>query len=713
MTVSLVVLWLLAQGASPPQLHGVVLDASGAPIAGALVDVAGRTATTDARGAFSLPVAEGVAELRVRAAGFAEYAGRVRQDGPARIVLHPSGVAETVTVTANRSIERIADAATATSVIAAPALLTSANMTVDDALRTIPGFSLFRRSSSRVANPTTQGATLRGLSASGASRALVLADGIPLNDAYGGWVYWDRVPLAAIDRVEVVRGGGTEALYGNQSIGGTLQIAAVEPAPPTARVSLEVGQHDERRASLYAGTRHGEWNGFLAAERFVLGGFPIVAPEERGPVDVNAGMNCWSALGDAGWSGSRWGVGIRANWLDEDRANGTPLQRNDTRLWTLAVRGRALTRAGAMAYTAYGGSATYHQSFSAVNASRTVEILTSVQHVSSDHAGGSVQWFGAWGRHLLMAGADARHVSGGDAPAERGIQNDYAAFAQVQAHLTETTTVTAGLRAGGWSTTLENSVGFDRTEIYFLPRVSVVWTAVPALSLTASWSNPGRTPSLNELYRDFRVGNTLTFANPDLRPEDAQSIEVGALWRHGSGSGRVVAYWTSLDRAITNVTLRSTGSVILRQRRNAGQIRARGLEAEGEWRVRAWATIAGAIVWPDSRFTSSDEPGLAGKRVAQVPEVQGALSLRLTPGRAAVTADWRGMGLQFDDDRNVFELRAAQVVDLYAGASLARGLQPFLAIENLLDAEVDVGRTPVRTIGTPRSLRAGVRLFLR
>ena len=60
--------------------------------------------------------------------------------------------------------------------------------TLDDALRSVPGFSLFRRSSARVANPTTQGVTLRGLAASGSSRALALGDGLPLNDPVGGWV---------------------------------------------------------------------------------------------------------------------------------------------------------------------------------------------------------------------------------------------------------------------------------------------------------------------------------------------------------------------------------------------------------------------------------------------------------------------------------------------------------------------------------------------
>ncbi|MBV8866788.1 MAG: TonB-dependent receptor plug domain-containing protein, partial [Acidobacteriaceae bacterium] len=52
---------------------------------------------------------------------------------------------------------------------------------MDDRLRQVPGFSLFRRSSSVVANPTTQGVSLRATGSSGASRTLVLWDGIPIN----------------------------------------------------------------------------------------------------------------------------------------------------------------------------------------------------------------------------------------------------------------------------------------------------------------------------------------------------------------------------------------------------------------------------------------------------------------------------------------------------------------------------------------------------
>ncbi len=66
----------------------------------------------------------------------------------------------------------------------------SGSLAVDDVLRQVPGFSTFRRSSSLYANPSSQGVSLRGVGASATSRSTVLLDGIPLNDPFGGWIYW-------------------------------------------------------------------------------------------------------------------------------------------------------------------------------------------------------------------------------------------------------------------------------------------------------------------------------------------------------------------------------------------------------------------------------------------------------------------------------------------------------------------------------------------
>lgn len=728
MTVSigtvLMAVAILAGQPSPQELRGVIVDLTGAAVAGAEVWADGVNGVSDASGRFAITISGGTVTLRVRAIGFGDEERRLAPPfSPLRIVLSPAGLSETLTVTAGRSPSRLADTASAATVVSAAALLTTGSLMLDDSLRTVPGFSLFRRSSSRVANPTTQGASLRGLAASGASRALVLADGVPLNDPFGGWVYWNRVPVMAVDRVEVVRGGASGELYGHEAIAGVVQVFTTEPERRALRAMLEAGSHRYVRGSAFGGGQTAGWRAFGAGERTTYDGFPVVAADARGPVDTPAGVRYWSTLGDLARQSDQWLVGLRGGWLDEDRANGTPLQHNDTRLRHLALRGGGTHGAGAWNVNAFAGDVRYHQSFSAVLAGRSAEALTSRQRVTSDYRGASLQWTGRLGPGALLIGGDARLTSGesdetrytGGLPAARGAsggeQRDYATFAQITAQPAARLTLTAGARAGVWSTEAGGPSAGRQRQLFLMPRVAAAWSATPAISLHASWANPGRTPTLNELYRDFRVGNTITSANPSLSPESAQTVEGGVLWRHRRTSARLVAFWTELDDAVTNVTVLAGAGGILRQRRNAGAIRARGLELEGEWRATPMISFTGSAAAFDSRFRRSDEPGLAGNRVPQVPRWQASFGARLVSGANLLTVEWRAIGPQFDDDRNSFRLDPGTIVDLFAARSVRRA-QPFVAIENLLDAEIDVGRTPVRTVGTPRSIRAGLRVVL-
>jgi outer membrane receptor for ferrienterochelin and colicin len=109
------------------------------------------------------------------------------------------------------------------STLDASDLLQTPGVNLDDRLRSVPGFSLFRRSSSLVANPTTQGVSLRGLGSSGASRTLVLWDGIPANDPFGGWVYWTRFIPEEMSRVEISRGAAT-SVFGDRAMSGAIGL---------------------------------------------------------------------------------------------------------------------------------------------------------------------------------------------------------------------------------------------------------------------------------------------------------------------------------------------------------------------------------------------------------------------------------------------------------------------------------------------------------
>jgi outer membrane receptor protein involved in Fe transport len=173
---------------------------------------------------------------------------------------------------------------------------------------------------------------------------------------------------------------------------------------------------------------------------------------------------------------------------------------------------------------------------------------------------------------------------------------------------------------------------------------------------------------------------------------------------------RATLFWMRLDDPIANVTLSVSPDRIERQRRNLGRTRSRGLELEADARLaERWLLAAGYLLADAEVEDFPADPALEGLRVAQVPEHQASLQLRLRGRRADAVVHARWSGEQLDDDRNLFPLEELFVVDLRTGWRPTPALELYLAAENLLDEEVTVGRTPIRTIGSPRLLRLGLR----
>ena len=274
--------------------------------------------------------------------------------------------------------------------------------TVDGALRLMPGFSLFRRSDSFTANPTTQGVSLRGLGPSGASRSLVLLDGIPLNDPFGGWVTWSQVPRESLLAAEIIRGGGATA-WGNAALGGVVQLLTqpdpdhLMDRPPAGRIAASYGDFSTRSAELAVNQRLGPGTLQLAGHMFATDGFSLVAPEDRGPVDIAA----WSRHH---WASARWSqpfgddatLAITGRTFREQRGNGTAYQRNssaaDFGAVTLAVRP---SKTFSWTALAYGQDQSFSSTFSSVNATRTAETPASDQFAVPAVALGAA-WTGAW-----------------------------------------------------------------------------------------------------------------------------------------------------------------------------------------------------------------------------------------------------------------------------------------------------------------------------
>ena len=583
----------------------------------------------------------------------------------------------------------------------------AAGVNMDDRLRMVPGFSLFRRNSSLTANPTTQGVSLRGLGSTGASRTLVLWDSVPLNDPFGGWIYWTRVPAEEVERAEVTR-GATTSLFGDRTMSGSVALFT-RPAEP---MRLSLGMEGGNLGTLQPSAGFSHVVGKLGVSAFFrtldTDGFLIVPQEKAGKVDTRAGVRFVAGVTKIDYSTDRQRLSLKLDILAEERANGTPLQTNSTSLGTLSGNYSRDFGTVNLGLTGYHTREQYHQSFSTLAADRNSERQTSYQSVPSTAFGGGGYLKGRPGKVNWTVGSDVQNVDG--VSTETVIVNN----------------VPTGQRVGGGTLNQyglfgQGDVKIGSLQVFFGAREQFAGTAgnffQPSSGLAygkgpwrwrASAYRSFRAPTLNELYREFRVGTTVTQANAKLLPEKLWAVESGLDYHVESFTARVGGFHKEVTDLIANVTLSSGAAGIVRQRRNAAAATVRGVEAEIEKRVKQFRLEASYLL-ADSRFVTRE-------RLPQVPKNQGSAQgtwYRDTKSRygTLLTVGIRTTSLQFEDDRNTMSqlLPGYALMQLTARQELGRGLRATLAVENLLGRRILTGYTPFPQTGGPLMFRIGLR----
>ena len=662
------------------------------------------------------------------------------QDPPAA---EPSRL-EPVVVTPSRLEQQAGEAPASVTVVGREEVRESASQTVDDLLRQVPGFSLFRRTSSIVAHPTAQGVSLRGIGPSGTSRALVLLDEVPINDPFGGWVYWSRIPRLGIEQIEVVRGGGS-SVWGNYALGGVVHVVTRRPQPRSALFEASYGSHDTRHVDLWLSEARGPFRIGLEGAHFDTDGYHTVRRSQRGAIDEPADSRHWVFDGRVEADLARdLTLFVSGNYLDENRGNGTPLQFNETETGQLAAGGRLRTPAGDWRVTAYGQFQEFRSTFSAQALDRNSETLALEQTVPATSYGGWLAWSRRFGSHVASAGADVRWVDG---------ETDEDVFAAGTFLRTRVTggrqlltglyvqdvwrphpawELVGGVRADWWRSHdgfrrdtpppagIPSSQTFDDIDrVLVSPRVAALVRATPSTDVRASVYRGFRVPTLNEQYRLFRVRNDVTTANPRLEPEILTGGELGVQQRWGPLEARATGFWNEVQDLVANVTLATPvadcpAGTTCRQRQNIDRARIRGVEAEVELRLaRRWRLI-GSYLFTDARVVDApQQPGLEGNRLAQVPRHTGTIGVRFAdPALLTAVVQTRVIGDQFEDDQNTLALGSYLVVDVFLSRALTRWSEVFVGVENLFDKEYAVGRTTegITTIGAPRLVRGGVRL---
>ncbi|MGC2334100.1 MAG: TonB-dependent receptor [Candidatus Acidiferrales bacterium] len=742
-----------AQDAS---LEGVVQDSTGAAIPGAQVELRTKSysaqTVTDTSGKFTfdrIPDASGTVTITAKGFQQIDQQWTATPGAPAHVavVLKPLAVNQQVIVTAARTATRLSDSPVSDIELTRQDLQETPALTLDDALRQVPGFSLFRRSSSRIANPTTLGVSLRGLgSGSGSSRALVLEDGVPLNDPFGSWVYWDRVPEASIASVEVAQEGAS-SLYGSEALSGVIQFLTRPPTPAGLSIETSYGNQNTPNLSLWAGGEKDGWFSTFGGEVFQTDGYFLVPAEDRGTIDTRANSEHGTAdltIGRKFGSGDE--IFARGLYFDDSRDNGTPYQTNSIRLGQ-GVLGANLNlgNIGTLTLRSYGDFETYHQGFSSVAADRDSETPTDKQTVPAQGIGVSAVWTRAVGkRQTLVAGLDEHEeigrsdevlLSAKKDTSAGGRQRSVGVFGEDIIQLAPRWLLSLSGRYDNWSNfdaslysapftpppPASTTPYANRSYDAFDPRATLLHPFNDHVSWSASIYRAFRAPTLNELYRSFRQGTVTTDANSSLSAERLTGGETG-VDVHTFNQRlelRGTFFYNQVINPVSNVPctattpdcpLAATGTTQLRE--NLGRTMAPGFEIDSVFNVTNHIQLSTGYQYVDATVLSSPGimPSLANTWVAEVPHHDLTFqAIYANAKRINVSIDGRMVGKQYDTVGNQFLMGGYFVLDAMASRSIGGGVQIFAAAENLLDRGYLFSLSGGPELGLPITARFGLR----
>ncbi|MBW7946159.1 MAG: TonB-dependent receptor [Sphingomonadaceae bacterium] len=661
------------------------------------------------------------------------------------IIVRPAAAEETIVVTGHALEQPPGTQAYSVQVIDGAALRDVPGG-LETALEAASGFQMFRRTDSRSANPTSQGAQLRGIGGNASSRALVLLDGVPVADPFAGWIPWPAIRPESLSSVRITTGGGAGA-FGAGALTGVIELASAgrDRAPA---IGIDYGSRDSVAAS--AGVTVPLGRGFVSVDAgYDRGdGFHLIRRSQRGAVDIPASYEQYGgAVRFVVPVGDETELQVRGAAFADDRVRGVDIVDSANSGADASVR---LVSRGALPWeaVAYLQTRDFSSRFARVEADRSAAFPTLDQYsVPATGYGAKVEVRPTLGAHALRLGVDWRGATGETKEfytpvagvytrirEAGGDSNVYGVFIEDDWRLTDALLLTGGVRVDRWSVTnghlderqmtggvLTDTDFAKRSGMEPSARLGLALAATPALTLRTAGYLGFRVPTLNELYRPFRVGADATAANAALKPERLRGIEAGLDYRPLSTAHvSVTAFYNRARNAIGNVTLAQgpgtfpgVGFVAgaYRQRLNLDAIEAWGVEANAGLDLGRWS-LGLSYAFTDATVEASGaSAALDGMRPAQTPKHQASASASWRSGGWSAGLAARYDGARYEDDLQTLRLDDALTLDAFAEAPLGRGLSLRLAAENLADANVEAGRTSDGIVdrGQPRTFWVGVR----
>ncbi|BCA62478.1 TonB-dependent receptor [Sphingomonas sp. HMP9] len=667
----------------------------------------------------------------------------------AQMTVAPAGQPADIVVTGRGLANAPGDRAYDIVTIDRDRIQANASNRLESVLADVAGLQQFRRSDSRSANPTSQGISLRGIGGNASSRALLVFDGVPQADPFGGWVAFPAYATGRLGRIRVTRGGGS-GYQGPGALAGTVELESATPDRATPlQGSVAYGSRDSVDAQGSAALVRESGFATVSGAYARGDGFTPTVEESRGIVDRAAPYEQASgALRTVIGIGAKTEVQMNASAFTDRRDRGSDFTDNTSEGADASVRliGRGRWGYSALAYLQ---TRAFASSFNSINAPRTTAIQSLNQYnTPATGMGGRIEIAPPLGENItLRLGADVRDVRGktqelytfvSAVPTRRreagGSTTTTGMFADGSL-VAGDFTVSLGGRVDWWSidggylterplaggAALTNLRYADRDGSETTGRAGVAYQPVEAITLRAAGYRGWRLPTLNELYRPFRVGNDATAANALLSPERLTGVEGGVTLAPAPGMSIAATYfYNRLKDAVANVTTTSPSQVLpgvttYRVRQNLDAIRAQGFELDAAYRP---GPIGVQASWSHTSSTvegSGITAALDGLRPAQTPRDQVSGTVDWRREAAAVSLTVRHIGRQYDDDQNTRVLAPATTLDAYAALPITRSLVAELRGENLFDERVEAGISGATIVerATPRTIWVGLRYGLR
>ncbi len=632
-----------------------------------------------------------------------------------------------VAISALRSRLQQEDIPQSVSVIKAEDIVLSPYDNIEDIIRSIPGVYNFRHSGLHT-NGIVSPVDMRGV---GKNRVLFLVDGVPQNDNFNNsiaWVAWGHIPKEAIERIEILR-GPSSTLYGSEGLGGVINIITKKPGEKRATsLQAKAGNASTFGGNAFYSQKISNFGFLLSGGYEDTDGFYMI--EEPGSYETKRWRQKGQMFGKLFYDFSnRSKLEFSALYFNQDAGQGREFFRQDLMLNQYVLNYSQLFNSFRVKGTAYLNRAdkTAFQD----NAADNYTSLNREEKFKNMYSTGldAEATIYKWQVMDITFGGSYKYINfdynADDVDSERdagalGQQQHISPFLFSDFKLLDNKLVfNLGFRydyiqtsaAKVWDT--QGSAGkpaydsaYNATEAgSFSPKFGIAWHPDTKTTIRATAGKGFRMPSLFELYKvHVRGGGTYyRQANPDLKPENVQSWDIGAERKLLDNLAAKVTFYQSFatdyigDRLLDSAKF-SKGQKTRYEYKldNISEVKIHGLELETRWSPLKHTSLNANYTYNVSEIIEDlENKSLEGNYLPNNPRHSGHLIANyLNPDIINISLGVNVFAKIFYDNENTLEKDSYYTIDLSLSRKFINMVTVYMNAENILDNQYPIFLSP-------------------